>query len=148
MKTAAFCGHSQLGGAYEVLSAELGRIVSGLIADEGCRSFLVGSYGQFDRLAASVCLRLKKADPAITVRLVVPYYQPQLDSYEQAYRARFDEVIVPALKSTPYRYRIVRANEYMINCADVVIAYVRSPTGGAARTLAYAKRKKRRIICV
>ena len=54
----------------------------------------------------------------------------------------------PALESTPYRYRIVRANEYMINCADVVIAYVRSPTGGAARTLAYAKRKKQRIICV
>ena len=107
--------------------------MSGLIADEVCRSFLVGSYGQFDRLAASVCLRLKKADPAITVRLVVPYYQPQLDSYEQAYRARFDEVIVPALESTPYRYRIVRANEYMINCADVVIAYVRSPTGGQGR---------------
>lgn len=148
MKTASFCGHRQLGGTYETIRAALAHIVSGLIADEGCGSFLVGNYGQFDRLAASVCLRLKQTHPEITVRLVVPYYQPQLDRCEKAYRARFDEVVVPALESTPYRYRIVRTNEYMVNCADIVIAHVRSPAGGAAKTLAYAKRKEKRIIRV
>jgi len=148
MKTAAFCGHSQLGGEYKTISAEVERIVSGLIANEGCDSFLVGNYGQFDRLAASVCLYLKKTNPEITVCLTVPYYRPQLESCEKAYRARFDEVIVPALEATPYPYRILRANEYMVDRADVVIAYVHSSVGGAARTLAYAKRKKRRIIYV
>lgn len=148
MKTVAFCGHSQLGGKYETISAKVEHIVSSMIANEGYDAFLVGNYGQFDRLAASVCLHLKRTNPEITVCLIVPYYQPQLDSWEQAYRARFDEVIVPALESTPYPYRILRANEYMVDRADVVIAYVHSSVGGAARTLAYAKRKKRRIIYV
>ena len=118
--------------------------MSGLIQD-GYDCFLVGNYGQFDRLAASVCLTLKRDYPSIVVNLVVPYYQPQLDSYEKEYRARFDDVIVPALESTPYQYRIVRANEYMVDRAETVIAYVNTPIGGAAKTLAYAKRKKRRI---
>ena len=92
-----------------------------------------------------MCLTLKQGYPSIGVNLVVPYYQPQLDSYEKEYRARFDDVIVPALESTPYQYRIVRANEYMVDRAETVIAYVNTPIGGAAKTLAYAKRKKTRI---
>ena len=118
--------------------------MSGLIQD-GYDDILVGNYGQFDRLAASVCLTLKQDYPSIVVNLVVPYYQPQLDSYEKEYRARFD-VIVPALESTPYQYRIVRANEYMVDRADTIVAYVNASIGGAARTLAYAERKKKRII--
>lgn len=148
MKTVAFCGHSQLGGKYETISAKVERIVSSMIANEGYDAFLVGNYGQFDRMAASMCLRLKKTNPEITVCLIVPFYQPQLDSWEQVYRARFDEVIVPALESTPYPYRILRANEYMVDCADTVIAYVHSSAGGAAKTLRYAKRKGKTVICV
>ena len=70
----------------------------------------------------------------------------QLDSYEKEYRARFDDVIVPALEDVPYQYRIVRANEYMVDRADTIVAYVNTPIGGAAKTLAYAERKKKRII--
>ena len=121
--------------------------MSGLIQD-GYDCFLVGNYGQFDRLAASVCLILKREYPSIGVNLVVPYYQPQLDSYEKEYHARFDDVIVPALESTPYQYRIVRANEYMVDRADTIVAYVNASIGGAAKTLAYAERKKKRIIHV
>lgn len=95
-----------------------------------------------------MCLTLKRGYPSIGVNLVVPYYQPQLDIYEKEYRARFDDVIVPALESTPYQYRIVRANEYMVDRADTIVAYVNTPIGGAAKTLAYAERKKKRIIHV
>ena len=93
-----------------------------------------------------MCLTLKRDYPSIGVNLVVPYYLPQLDSYEKEYRARFDDVIVPALGSTPYQYRIVRANEYMVDCSDTIVAYVNASIGGAAKTLAYAERKKKQII--
>ena len=69
---------------------------------------------------------------------MIPYYRPKLDSYEKEYHARFDDVIVPALEDVPYQYRIVRANEYMVDRAETVIAYVNTPIGGAAKTLAYA----------
>lgn len=35
--------------------------------------------------------------------------------------------------------------KYMVDRAETVIAYVNTPIGGAAKTLAYAKRKKKRI---
>ena len=147
MRVCTFCGHSKIYSPYEDIKAATQQIVSGLIQD-GYDCFLVGNYGQFDRLAASVCLILKREYPSIGVNLVVPYYQPQLDSYEKEYHARFDDVIVPALESTPYQYRIVRANEYMVDRADTIVAYVNASIGGAARTLAYAERKKKRIIHV
>lgn len=145
MRVCTFCGHSKIYSPYEDIKAETQQIVSSLIQD-GYDYFLVGNYGQFDRLAALVCLTLKRDYPSIGVNLVVPYYQPQLDSYEREYRAQFDGVIVPALESTPYQYRIVRANEYMVDRADTIVTYVNTSIGGAARTLAYAERKKKRII--
>ena len=147
MRICTFCGHSKLSATYTEVKGALQSIVPGLIQD-GYDYFLVGNYGQFDRLAASVCLTLRRDYPSIVVNLVVPYYQPQLDSYEKEYRARFDDVIVPALEGTPYQYRIVRANEYMVGRADTIVAYVNTPIGGAAKTLAYAERKKKRIIHV
>ena len=147
MRVCTFCGHSKIYSPYEDIKAATQQIVSGLIQD-GYDCFLVGNYGPFDRLAASVCLILKREYPSIGVNLVVPYYQPQLDSYEKEYHARFDDVIVPALESTPYQYRIVRANEYMVDRADTIVAYVNASIGGAAKTLAYAERKKKRIIHV
>lgn len=123
-------------------------VISHLIQDEGYDYFLVGSYGQFDRLAASVCLSLKSENPSIKVSLVIPYYRPKLDNCEKRYRAQFDAVIIPALEGIPYQYRILRANEYMVDCADTVIAYVNTPAGGAAKTLAYAKHRGKRIIKV
>ena len=147
MRVCTFCGHSKIYSPYEDIKAATQQIVLGLIQDDyDC--FLVGNYGQLDRLAASVCLILKREYPSIGVNLVVPYYQPQLDSYEKEYHARFDDVIVPALESTPYQYRIVRANEYMVDRADTIVAYVNASIGGAAKTLAYAERKKKRIIHV
>ena len=125
MRVCTFCGHSKIYSPYEDIKAATQQIVSGLIQD-GYDCFLVGNYGQFDRLAASVCLILKREYPSIGVNLV----------------------IVPALEDVPYQYRIVRANEYMVDRADTIVAYVNTPIGGAAKTLAYAERKKKRIIHV
>lgn len=82
MRVCTFCGHSKIYSPYEDIKVATRQIVSGLIQD-GYDYFLVGNYGQFDRLAASVCLTLKRGYPSIGVNLVVPYYQPQLDSYEK-----------------------------------------------------------------
>lgn len=145
MRICTFCGHSKLSATYTEVKGALQSIVPHLMQEEGYDCFLVGNYGQFDRLAASVCLAQKQEHPFVRVCLVIPYYRPKLDSYEKEYHARFDSVIVPALEDVPYQYRIVRANEYMVDRAETVIAYVNTPIGGAAKTLAYAKRKKKRI---
>lgn len=146
MQICMFCGHSKIYTGYESLKEKLTFVVSELIEHEGVKRFMIGNYGQFDRMAASVCLDLKKDYPDIKVELVLPYYRHQVDEYDKAYYLKFDSVVVPDLENVPYRYRITKANEYMVKRSDIVVAYVNKNTGGAAKTLAYAKRMGKRTI--
>ena len=50
-------------------------------------------------------------------------------------------MIYPALENVPPKYAIIRRNEWMIDKADLLIAYVTHGWGGAARTYRYAKQK-------
>ena len=60
----------------------------------------------------------------------------------------YDDTTYPPLEEVPARFAISRRNEWMVDNADVVVAYVTHDWGGAATTLQYAKRKKKRIISV
>lgn len=137
-------GIASCNSSYDSFKAKCLEIVRGLI-EKGADSFLIGDYGDFDAVAASVCLALKREYPNIEVCLVLPYYRPHIDDYTQQRYNRFDSIITPPLEDTPYRYRIVKANQFMVDQSDIVISYVRS-SGGAAKTLQYAIRKTKRII--
>lgn len=139
-----FCGHSKLYSNYDSIKAKCLEIVRELIK-KGADSFLVGDYGDFDAIAASVCLSQKKEHPYIEVCLILPYYRPHIDDYTQQRYNRFDSTIMPPLEDTPYRYRIVRANQYMVDQSDILIAYVCS-SGGAAKTLEYGRKKDKIIL--
>lgn len=145
MGTCIFCGHSRLYGQTDIVKEKCLTVFEELIVSGAVDCFLIGNYGDFDSIAASVCLTLKKKYPQISVNLVLPYYRPHLDEYDKERYAKFDSVITPELEETPHRYRIIKANEYMVDQADTVIAYVKYD-GGAAKTLAYAKRHKKQII--
>ena len=58
----------------------------------------------------------------------------------------YDETVYPPLESVPKRYAISRRNEWMVRESDIVVAYVIRGFGGAAKTLEFAQRKKKRII--
>lgn len=145
MGVCTFCGHSRLYGQTDVVKEKCLTVIEKLIVSGIADCFLIGNYGDFDGIASSVCLTLKKKYPQISVNLVLPYYRPHLDEYDKERYARYDSVITPELEVTPHRYRIIKANEYMVDQADTVIAFVKYD-GGAAKTLAYAKRHKKQII--
>lgn len=145
MGTCIFCGHSRLYGQTDLVKEKCLTVVEELIVSGIADCFLIGNYGDFDSIAASVCLTLKRKYPQISVNLVLPYYRPHLDEYDKERYARYDSVITPELEETPHRYRIIKANEYMVDQTDTVIAFVKYD-GGAAKTLAYAKRRKKQII--
>ena len=46
----------------------------------------------------------------------------------------------------PRRFAISYRNRWMVESADVVVAYVLHDWGGAAKTLRYAKQKKKQIV--
>lgn len=105
-----------------------------------------GGYGNFDYFAAKCVQRMQEQYSNIRNCLVLPYIdQPFLDRIA-VFTNRFDETIYPPLENVPRRYAIIRRNEWMVDSADVVIACVKYSWGGAARTLEYARQKRKNII--
>ena len=132
-----FCGHREIENRDE-LHDKLKAAIFGLIA-EGADTFYLGGYGAFDSLANEVLHELKD-QYQIHTSLVLPY----LD--RDCLTENYDDTIYPPLESVPRRFAISRRNEWMVDQADAVVAYVKHDWGGAAATLRYAERKKKRII--
>lgn len=134
----SFCGHSQVADSAAVAD-RLGIIIESLI-QEGADEFYLGGYGEFDSMAAVAVRNAKAKHPHITSTLVIPYldrdYNPDL----------YDGSTYPPLETVPRRFAISKRNEWMMDAADVIVAYITHDWGGAATTHKYAKRKKKRII--
>ena len=133
-----FCGHRDITQRSE-LHEWFYQCVEQLILD-GATDFYLGGYGTFDAMAASVVRSFKRQYPFSRSILVLPYLDRKVDA------TCYDMTTYPPLETVPKRYAILRRNQWMVDAADVVVAYVRYEWGGAAQTLAYAKRKKKRII--
>ncbi|MBR4661978.1 MAG: DUF1273 family protein [Clostridia bacterium] len=134
-----FCGHNETPS--ETVKERLRQVVEDLIG-EGATLFLLGGYGGFDRLAAEVVWSLKKAHPEIHSTRVIPYLDREYST------DIYDDTTFPPLESVPRKFAISKRNEWMVDQADVLVAYVTHDWGGAATTLQYAKRKKKRIVSV
>lgn len=134
-----FCGHSDVSQRGNVRQW-LYETIENLITQESADMFLLGGYGGFDRMAASVVWELKKKYPQVKSVLVLPYLDRKMDENQ------CDWTLYPGLEKVPRRYAITHRNRYMVNDADVVIAYVQHCWGGAAQTLEYAEQKRKRII--
>ena len=117
----------------------LNETVSGLIRD-GADCFSLGGYGGFDRMALSVVNKAKEAHPGVRAILVLPYLDRSMDL------DAYDGSVYPPLEKVPRRYAISRRNRWMVDQADVVVAYVIHEWGGAATTLRYAEARKKTIM--
>lgn len=133
-----FCGHKEVDDK-EAVERWLCSVCWDMI-DQGADEFYLGGYGGFDHLCAAVLRVLKKEYPHIRLILVLPYLNSSMVV------EGYDETVYPPLESVPRRFAISRRNEWMVQECDVVIAYVTHGWGGAAKTLEYARRKKKRII--
>lgn len=139
-----FCGHSNClfnDGIKEQLKNIL---VSEIIKNPTCK-FYLGGYGDFDVLCLRTLRDLKADFPEIELIFITPYLDKNYSKLEFA-KYHYDDVIFPPLESVPRKSAILKRNEWMVNEADLVIACVMYSWGGAAKTLEYAKRKKKTII--
>lgn len=136
-----FCGHRDTWDAGNEISKWLKDTVRQLI-EEGATEFYLGGYGRFDALAAKAVGEAKKAHPNIRVLLVVPYLDREYNQSD------YDEVVYPPIERVPMRLAIIKRNEYMVDCADVVVSGVVRSFGGAVQTLEYAEKKNKRIISI
>ena len=106
--------------------------------------FYCGGYGDFDNLCAKVCKLIKDTRPNCEVVFVTPY----ISKSHQAISTQklYDLTMYPPLESVPLKFAISKRNEWMIDQADLVIAYIDHTYGGAYKSFCYAKKKKKRVI--
>lgn len=107
------------------------------ISHFGVCDFLVGHYGNFDRMAARAVIAAKLRHPYITLTLLLPYY-PLNQSFALA--EGFDCSLYPEnISRVPKRAAIAFANRYCINTSDYLIAYSRYSASNSGKLLSYAQ---------
>ena len=127
--------------ASQEVERELRTVVERHITAYGVTHFTVGHYGAFDAMAARVVAEAKKSHLDISLTILLPYYPAALDTLPQV---DFDGTLYPSeMESVPKRLAIPRANRYVIDRCDHLIAYVHNP-GNARKFLEYAQRRERR----
>ena len=139
-----FCGHSDFLFSDDVKQQLKNILIKEIRKNPTCK-FYLGGYGDFDGLCLSTLKDLKADFPEIELIFITPYLDKNYSKLEFA-KYHYDDVIFPPFESVPRKFAILKWNEWMVEEADLVIAYVMYSWGGAAKTLEYAKRKKKTII--
>ena len=137
MPTCFFIGHRE---APETLMGELTAEVERHIIEYGVTDFVVGRYGRFDTLAAKCVKAAKKRRPEVTLTLLLPYHP-----YDRPTPTPpgFDGTFYPpGMETVPKRAAIIRANRYMVEHSEYLIAYAWHPASSARELVEYAQKRQ------
>ena len=135
IKSSFFIGHREVS---EEIYADLRAAVEQHIVEFGVTEFIVSHYGGFERLAARAVIEAKKTHPEVMLTLLLPYHPAE---HPMAAPEGFDCTYYPPdMERVPRRVAIVRANRYMVDHVDYLIAYTWHPGSNARELVEYALR--------
>lgn len=139
MKSCFFIGHRE---ADSRIWKSLVDAVNRHILEYGVTDFTVGRYGRFDALAARAVLAAKEDHPEIRLTLLLPYHP-----FDRPFKLPdgFDASFYPpGMETVPRRAAIIRANRYMVDHSDYLIAYAWHPASNARELVEYARTREKR----
>ena len=139
-----FCGHSNCSFSDEEKEKLKQLLLKEIRKNPTCK-FYLGGYGDFDSLCLRTLRELKTDFPDIELLFITPYLDSNYSKLQLA-KYYYDDIIFPPIENVPRKFAILKRNEWIVDSANLVIAYVKYSWGGAAKTLEYAKRKKVPII--
>ena len=114
------------------------------ITENGVTEFIVGNYGGFDHMAAKAVIAAKAQHPDITLSMLIPYHPAERPVETPQ---GFDNTFYPpGMEKVPHKLAIVRANRYMVDHVDYLIAYAWHPASNARELVEYAKKKEQRTL--
>ena len=145
--TVSFFGHREVEGAAEIES-RLERLLHDLITRKQYVEFLVGRDGEFDLLVASAIRRAVKqyGYGNTSLILVLPYMKAEYRDNEQNYLSYYDEAEICSESSDAhYKSAIQVRNRSMVDRSDLVVCCIQHKSGGAYRTMQYAKKQGKQV---
>lgn len=138
-RACCFFGHRVV---TEDINDRLKKEIEKLITNENVTTFYVGHQGAFDGMVLSVLKSMKDKHPQIKYSVVLAYLPTSADTLLDEKNTLYPE----GIESVPKRFAISWRNDWLINNSDYVICYITHITGGAAKYVAKAKNKGKRVI--
>jgi hypothetical protein len=137
MSTCFFIGHRD---APDSILPALVEAVERHITNCGVTDFLVGGYGNFDRLAAQAVKQAKQHHPNVTLTLLLPYHpfdrpKPIAPGFDGTFYP-------PKMERIPKKAAIPCANRAAVDISDYLIAYAWHPASNARDLVEYAKKRQ------
>lgn len=146
--TVSFFGHRDFDGS-PMAEYHIERIIKKIAERNPMTDILIGRNGEFDKYVASVVRRLRKQSykyEDIRLILILPYFTAEYTRNEESFHNYYDEVqICPLSFEAHFKAAIGIRNRYMVDCSDLVICYVNRKSGGAYKTMQYAKQSNKKI---
>ena len=135
----AFIGHREIYGHYR-LEDQIEKIARDKLCEKEYVEFYVGRNGDFDISVASAIKRAQNAVGHHNSSLVLLQPYPMKD--DEYYDKFYDEIWYPVEPKTHPKAAITKRNHWMIDNADLLVAFVNSDQkGGALTTLKYAEKQ-------
>ena len=139
VRSCFFIGHREADERLlPVLEAEVRRHITVL----GVTEFIVGYYGGFDHLAVRAVRAAKREHPEICLTLLLPYHPGERPI--ETPKGADGTYYPPGMERVPRRFAIVRANRYMVDHVDFLIAYVWHTASNARELLEYAQTRQKK----
>lgn len=145
--TVSFFGHRLVERALEI-QVRLEILLHDLITQKEYVEFLIGRDGKFDLLAASSIRRAVKqyGYGNTSIILVLPYMKAEYRDNVQSYLDYYDEVEICSESSDAhYKSAIQVRNRSMVDRSDLVVCCIQLKSGGAYRTMQYAKNQGKQV---
>ncbi len=153
-KKICFIGHRHIYN-YKEIREKLYNIVEEEIKN-GCKFFTMGTHGEFDEMALSVCRKLRKVYTDIEIEIVITSFktiEPIIDHDpifgNEKYIPYSDvKTIMYDIEEEHYKRKIVKSNQQMIDNCDTLICYVNTTKtyGGSILAYKYAKKKGLQLV--
>ena len=148
MKTITFFGHRRLWG--KDITDRLRKVVESNLAKE--TRFLIGTHGDYDRLALSVCRELRKRYPSISITVIFTSLSVLRKGVEGGY-SKADmyadvETMFYEIEKEHFKKQIILSNRKMVDDSQMIICYVdmSEHRSGAKLAVEYAVQQGKEII--
>ena len=148
MYTVSFFGHRYVERGAEI-ECRLDKLLHDLIRQKEYVEFLIGRDGDFDLLAsAAIKQAVRECGYGNThFTLVLPYMKAEYRDNEQSYLDYYDEVEICAESASAHPKSAIQVrNRSMVDRSDLVVCCIQHKSGGAYKTIQYAKKQGKHII--
>jgi len=149
-KSACFTGHRDIDPQdLPSIKEKLREIIINCVND-GFTDFYNGGARGFDLLAAEAVLELKKTCPSLRLHIIVPCSN-QTRGWREEDVIRYENVTaiadeVKCLSPVYFDGCMHVRNRYMVDNSELLIAYLKSISGGSGYTVRYAEGQGKSVI--